>query len=182
MINQISKVFAPIIFLMSASAFAAEDSTENAANPDATSDQNWTMATIEKKNGEAWGSALITISEDGREVGFRCWDGKLLAAFALDENDLLTAFTAAGPQKAVRLDVSINGGEPETQSWMMLRRHKVVASGDQKMTRRIYNAVVRGESVTIDARRRGGEYIMPPPDPEVFASFMETCGFSAKQS
>lgn len=182
MIKGLSETVASTLVLIFASAVAAEDGADDDGNNAASADQSWVMTPIEKKKGDAWGSALITTSENGREVGFRCWNGKLLAAFALEDDDLMTAFTAAGPQRAVRLDVSVNGGEAETQNWMLLRRHKVVASGDQKMTRRLYNAIVRGESITIDGRPGSGEYVMPPPDPEAFASFMEVCGFSAKQS
>ena len=160
---------------------AAAEDTENDEARIAAGPSLWSMSSVENRRGEPWGSALMTTAENGRAVGFRCLDGKLLAAFGLEETDMMRAFTAAGPQKAVRFDVTVNGAETETQNWILLRRHKVVASGDQKMARRLYNAVVRGESVTIDGRAGRGEYIMPPPDPKAFASFMEACGFSAKE-
>ncbi len=162
-------------------AFADDPETENTDATEAT----WAMSSMETENGDPWGHALITTSANGKDVGFRCWNGNLLAAFALEPVDLMSAFKSAGPQKPVRIRVTLNGHEPEMQTWSLLKRHRVIAMMDQKMTRVLYNTAVRGETVTIDPRHHGdGEsaYELPTPDPSAFAAFMEACGFSSKQS
>ncbi len=180
-------IIAGAFAVTSATAIADDDASNEGANNESAEEttganQSWVVSDLTNDKGEPWGSALITTSEHGREVGFRCLDGKLLAAFALEDSDLMTAFKKAGPQKTVRINVTINGGEAERQDWILLRRHKVVAAGDHNLTRRLYNAMVRNENVTIEGRSGGGEYVMPAPDAAAFASFMNTCNFSAKKS
>jgi hypothetical protein len=150
-------------------------------SPALAGDGAWTMSEVKTSGGDEWGAALIATADDGREVGFRCTDGQLLVAFALEPANMMEAFKEAGPQKAVRVSVAINSEDPQNEKWLLLRRHKVIATADRKKTRRIYNAIVRGETVSIDAKKRGGgDYATPAADATAFSSFMDTCGFSAK--
>lgn len=154
-----------------------------ASAPAMAEESGWTMTELENNKGKPWGAVLIAKNADGREVGFRCFDGKLIAAFALEPSDMLEAFEDAGSQRAVDLTIAVDGATPEEQKWLHLRRHKIVASTDQKMSRRLYNAAARGETVAIDAKKRGkGEYALPEADPGAFSSFRAACGFSKKKS
>ncbi len=179
--KQVIRAAISAVMLLPAAAFAEGAEMQNAG----LADETWAMSAIETDQGDAWGYALITTSKNGKDVGFRCWNGNLLAAFGLESGDLMSAFKDAGPQKPVRIRVSVNGGEPEMQNWALLKRHRVVAMADQKMTRALYNAAVRGETVTIDPRRHGDgemEYELPAPNASAFAAFMESCGFSSRES
>lgn len=144
-------------------------------------DGAWTMSAVETKRGEPWGAALIAAGETGETMGFRCDDGALLVAFALEPTDLMRAFTEAGPQKSVEVTLAVNEAAPQAENWLYLRRHGVVASADAKTARRLYNAAVRGEPISVDADKRGGGvYRLPAADAAAFGDFMTTCGFSAR--
>ncbi len=140
------------------------------------------MSELKKGDGDSWGAALIANMEDGREVGFRCVNGKMLVAFALEPTDMMEAFKDSGKPKLIDVDVSINGVEEEDVGWALLRRHNVVLSGDQKTARRMYNAVVRRETVSIQTRKKGGDFSLPDPNSDAFSSFMNACDFKAKDS
>ncbi|MEM8772544.1 MAG: hypothetical protein AAGD92_12925 [Pseudomonadota bacterium] len=151
--------------------------------PTLAAESSWKMSEMKKNNGEAWGAALMSKTSNGQDIGFRCSDGKLLFAAALEPADIEAAFNKAGPQTGIEVTYTVADEEPSSGKWIYLRRHKVIASSDQKTSRRLYNAAVRGESVLIEAKRRGGgEYNMPAPDKKTFADFMEACNFNTKQS
>lgn len=167
-------VLAPII------AVAGEPELDS----EISADTPWTFSTLQTKKGEALGHTLIAASVNGRGAGFRCFDGNLIAAVALQPGDVMAAFTAHGRQKPVRVYVSIKDAEPEIQDWLLIVRHRVIVTANHKITRALYNAIVLRETITIDPRRHGDgkhEYVMPTPDPAAFSEFMNACEFSANR-
>lgn len=158
-----------------------------AATPDAgqteLSTASWIFSTLETTNGENQGHALVANAKNGRGVGFRCINGNLLGALSLEPANILAALMSTHRQRTVRVFVSIGDTELVRQDWIMFARHRVIVSGDHKVTRALYNAAVLREPIRLDPRRHGdGIYIynLPAPDPEAFATFMEACNFSSK--
>lgn len=142
----------------------------------------WIFSSLETTKGEDQGHALVANIENGRGVGFRCINGNLLGALSLEPANILAALISSARQRPIRVYVSIGGAEPERQGWFMFARHRVIVSGDHKITRALYNAAVRREPIRLDPRRHGdGIYIynLPAPDPSAFAAFMQACNFSS---
>ena len=130
------------------------------------------------------GDALYTKGDDPLGIIFTCTDGgNVLVAVSLEEADLQKVVADAGPLRSITVEYVIGRQKKATEQWVLLRRHGVVATTDPATTKKLYNAVVRGEKLRLDPSTRSPvEINLPEPDGQKFTSYAEECGFSAKKS
>lgn len=117
-----------------------------------------------------------TLAVEGGRLAFRCTEGgPIVAAFSL-EGDVLDAFDIrASTTKPLTVDLSIAGAQEQIEVVYTPRSKMLFATkGD---ARRLFNAAIRGDEISIDAGGRGSATLTPPAaDAESFRAFKSGCG------
>lgn len=150
-------------------ASAALTATANAASSE-QDDSAWAL--LQASNGKA----IYSTDSDIPSLIIGCSDaGKVSATISLDGNVESKLGLRSDRTRRVNGILTVGDGEPESSKWAYLPSRNMVSPIDNKFARRLYNAAVTGDIVSLDLGRRGVYEFTPPEINDHFKVFAAGC-------
>lgn len=142
----------------------------------------WQLATITWEQGNGYvlksGHALYSTDTSKPGAAFACIERRLLTAFSTEPANLRESFVDEGPAHKIYVKWSINESKPKKERWVRLLKHNVLAVGDHLTSRKLFNAVGRGDRIEIQSRKYGDFNVdLPKPKASTFNQFIKNCAF-----
>jgi len=128
---------------------------------------------------------LYTATSDNSALAFVCSDGKLTSAIAVDSNDganILKNMLQSKRNKTVRVTLSVNGQEVNTSNWIYSSSRKIFIPRKRIVTVKIYNAAVKGDTVSFKRQRKDAVDLTLPETNANFVNFGGACGIGANKA
>ena len=157
-------------------AAALQNTVTEMDNEVSASDSGWIYRTFER---EGAGTVSVVYTADATMPGamFTCSEaaglGVALATRPLDFLEAIEGGTNRARSRTVR--TTIGDREPITDRWTMLPVYGTVEPRKASTRRALYNAVVRGQSVTLEIDARPDTTITFPEINSSFVEFASTC-------
>lgn len=125
---------------------------------------------------------IFSGDETSNGILFLCTGGSLAAYVATEPGDIserMQDFSA----KARALSVRLAAGDRtyEADRWIHMPRMRILVP-PSSASAALYNAVVRGDAVTIERRARSPITITPPPMNDAFKDFGSGCGLGRNRA
>jgi len=132
---------------------------------------------LEYPSNSNLGQAIYTSGTNQNGVIFWCNRGRLLSGISLEPTELLEAANKPGRMNTTRVQYNFGDARTQKNRWLKLKDHNVVVPNKFAIHRSLYNAVVRGEKITINTKTYGTQEIsFPKKDTEKFKTFRNECG------
>ena len=147
------------------------------AAPAAADSQGWRFASVEDVGGAGDGVGLYTTDASKPGVAFRCLKGEMFVYVAEEPRNMEDVYDARGKMKSFDATIETGDRDPLTSRVIFVNNLKSNAITDQKTARSLYNAAVRGDTVTLQRDGRDSVTVdLPTADAEAFNAFAEACG------
>jgi hypothetical protein len=97
--------------------------------------------------------------------------------------NLHDSFVDEGPAREVYVRWAIGDEKPVRQRWVRQVAQDVLLTGEPKSARKLFNAAIRGDRVSIETKRYGSFTVdLPKATPALFNRFVSDCEFKKKNS
>ncbi|MEL6365799.1 MAG: hypothetical protein AAFR11_13270 [Pseudomonadota bacterium] len=115
------------------------------------------------------------LAVDGGNLAFRCQGGsEMVAAIALD-GDVLSALSV-DTRRVKELSADVVVGENAYEERLAYLPNAKLVFATRGMAKKMFNAAIRGDAISVDVGRRGAAEIAPPAaDAASFNAFKDAC-------
>ena len=128
-------------------------------------------------NGEPQDDIHVAYTEDQTSPGMAlyCGSGKLRVRFSLEGTDLRETLRDLFPRARYQTaSLLLNGEAVETARFAYLPEHALLIASERSSSAKAFNAVVRGDRISVKRGRATHEIVAPPVD-DAFRSFVDAC-------
>lgn len=174
--------------ILSASALAAAGFSF--ADDTAPEESAWKVRKLNLMVGEGFGKKnmgrvisgeyMFTTGPDrAGNMAMTCMSGSFMVVAATKDISIDENFREAWmyPKKVKRQPtVTINGEQQESNSWIYIKKRGIAIPQSRKLSRQIYNAVIRGDKVNVDFDSKRNFELNLPKANDDFAYFGAECG------
>jgi len=121
---------------------------------------------------------IYTSRTDKPGLMFYCLSGKFRVASALAAIDWSEAYTKSTKRIKLRsVDISLDSGEKiRTELWTYKPALKIITARNRKQAAQLYNAVIKGQDITVFMSTKNPVALSYPKPNSVFANFGAKCG------
>lgn len=144
--------------------------------------QTVSVKEIDDDEEKVRGHLLFTLDSAANGAAFRCDKGRLAALVSTEPVDfrqlLQMRFHGSGDWP---VSFSLNGSEVRNEDWVQMYRGKIFMVREPETTKKLFNLAKQQGSV--EFTRKYGKAVqvtMPPPEPEVFDGFLQSCKLKSK--
>lgn len=125
------------------------------------------------------GQVIYSTDVDSPAVVLGCSaNGQISATFSTDGNVEEKIENKSTRRSIVDGTMTVGDDAPDTAKWTYYTRRKIAIPTDNKFSRRLYNAAVKGAPVTLDFGHRGSYTFTPPAINDAFVAFANGCSAS----
>jgi len=138
---------------------------------------NWELSTPEE---EGVVPHVTMTNADGPTVSLFCSDKLgVQAAVHLEGADFSNSVAAKSKMRTRTVDISTDSMSERGDAWGYVRNAKTIISTRPWQGKRLFNAAIKGESVTLDVARVGAYTLTMPTTDKAFSTFAKSCSATA---
>lgn len=176
------------IFRIAAGAVAASSLAAAAIADDhsAAKSKGWAVVDMKPTNGDAPATdaeAIVMASTETPALMFVCANETLSAIMGLQPMDLMAVSTkdTGGRWRPRSILMTRGEDEPLRSKWRWNGQRNIAQPATKKVSARLYNAAIRGETVTIKMGGLAPVTVTPAPVDDTFRAFGAKCGLGAQK-
>lgn len=134
---------------------------------------------VEAESAEAQ-SVLEGVYADNGNGGimFFCQNGELGVTVASKPFDFNGSLETSKRKRTYDVSVMLNGETGATSAWAYMPTSGLLRSGDYTTKAQLFNAVVRGDAVTLTSDKMEDVVLPLPPMDDTFRQFARDCGLA----